>query len=250
MSKTVMDAINVFSKKLELGLCDDWTPCERLLMYELIRKWNSCGRPHRFSVSNTELVKNTGFSRPTVTRARKALMARGYIEYIQTGNPRRAGQYSLEPLFQTRQEETNSCLEAEQVNQLPTVGNQLAPSEEEQVSQLPTVGKQLTHYQSNSNSGAPKGAAALPEKKKKTRPPAAPAPLGRGSRPAKSEDEPRRVANTEGRVFQIWPRDGTGRRIVEEKEDGALDEWRFEPSHSDEFIADILSMSIDEVKSG
>jgi len=221
------------------------------LMYELIRKWNSCGRPHKFSVSNTELVKNTGFSRPTVTKARKALMARGYIEYIQAGNPRRAGQYSLEPLFKTRQEETNSCLEAEQVNQLPTVGNQLAPSEEEQVSQLPTVSKQLTHYQSNSNSGAPKGAAALPEKKKKkSGPPSAPAPLGRGSWTAKSEGEPRRVINAKGRVFQIWPRDGTGRRVVEEKKDGALDEWKFEPSHSDEFIADILLMSIDEVKSG
>jgi len=261
MSKTIIDAINIFSKRQELGLCDDWAPCERLLVYELICKWNSCGRPHKFSVSNTELVKNTGFSRPTVTKpmkiknvtkARKALMARGYIEYIQTGNPRRAGQYSLEPLFKTRQEETNSCLEAEQVNQLPTVGNQLAPSEEEQVTQLPTVGKQLTHYQSNSNSGAPKGAAALPEKKKKkTQPPSTPAPLGRGSWTAKSEGEPRRVINAKGRVFQIWPRDGTGRRIVkEEKEDGALDEWKFEPSHSDEFIADILLMSIDEVKSG
>lgn len=58
------------------------------------------------------------------------------------------------------------------------------------------------------------------------------------------------MINAEGRVFQIWPRDGTGRRVAEEKEDGTLDEWRFEPSHSDEFIADILLMSIDEVKSG
>ncbi len=246
-----MDAINVFSKKLELGLCDGWAPCERLLMYELIRKWNSCGRPHRFSATNTELAQNTGLSKPTIIRARKGLMARGGIEYIPTGNPRRAGQYSLEPLFKPQPEGTSGHPEKEQLNHFTTAVSQINHSEGEQLNHFTTVVSQFNHYQSNSNSGAPKGAAALPEKKKKkTRPPSAPAPLGRGSRPAKSEDEPRRVVNAEGRVFRIWPRDGTGRRIVEEEKGGALDEWKFEPSHSDEFIAEILSMSIDEVKSG
>lgn len=233
MSKTIIDAINIFSKRQELGLCDDWAPCERLLMYELICKWNSCGRPHKFSVSNTELAKNTSFSKPTVIKARKALTARGYIEYTPTGNPRRAGQYSLEPLFKLKLHEDDDYLE------------------EEQLSQFTAMVKQLNHYQSNNNSGASKEAAALPEKKKKkSEPPSTPAPLGRGSWTAKSEGEPRRVINAEGRVFQIWPRDGTGRRVAEEKEDGTLDEWRFEPSHSDEFIADIISTNIGEVKGG
>ncbi|MCD8094322.1 MAG: helix-turn-helix domain-containing protein [Bacteroides sp.] len=246
-----MDAINVFSKKLELGLCDDWTPCERLLMYELIRKWNSCGRPHKFSATNTELAQNTGLSKPTIIRARKRLMARGGIEYIPTGNPRRAGRYSLEPLFKPQPEGTSGRPEKEQLNHFTTAASQANHSEGEQLNCDATVVSQFNHYQSNSNSGAPKGAAALPEKKKKkSEPPSTPAPLGRGSWTAKSEGEPRRVINAEGRVFQIWPRDGTGRRVAEEKEDGTLDEWRFEPSHSDEFIADILLMSIDEVKSG
>lgn len=226
MSKTIADAINALSKELELGFCDDWAPRERLLMYELIRKWNSCGRPHRFSETNTELIKTTGFHKNTIIKARKELVARGYIEYIPSGNPRRAGQYSLELFFRHKSEKAGGRVE------------------EERLIYSPTVVHSVNHYQSN-NSRASSSGTRVPHTTEQ--PPSAPAPLGRGSRPAKGGNEPRRVTNAEGRVFQIWPRGETGRKVIEEKKDGTLDEWEFRPSDSDEFIADILSMSTGEV---
>lgn len=233
MSKTIIDAINALSEELELGFCDDWAPRERLLMYELVRKWNSCGRPHRFSETNTELIKNTSFHKDTIIRARKELVARGYIEYIPSGNPRRAGQYSLEPFFRHKSEKAGGSVEEEQSIYSP-----------KQSIYSPIAVDSIEHYQSN-NSRASSSGTRVPHTTEQ--PPSAPAPLGRGSRPAKSGNEPRRVTNAEGRVFQIWPRGETGRKVIEEKKDGTLDEWKFRPSDSDDFITDILSMSTGEV---
>lgn len=71
-----------------------WSASEIVLCIELIRKWNSVGRKSPFTMTDTEIQKKTGMTRPTISRARRSLIKRGHIVFGK-GHKGKVSSYTL-----------------------------------------------------------------------------------------------------------------------------------------------------------